>query len=206
MRIPVLRRISPTSRWFEGVIFSWPGIVLIAGVTSSGETSTENVFAASLLQSDVALANLNDNRILMKGIDAKSPTVLVVEDEEDTRYLIRVALETRGYRVCEAENGDEAIVMARQQQPDVILMDISMPQMNGLTATARIREQENMQTIPIIALTAHHDLDLRRDAAAVGFTAYLTKPIDFNWLVEFLETLLGSDSKSTLDLSRSGQS
>ena len=142
----------------------------------------------------------------MKGIDAKSPTVLVVEDEEDTRYLIRVALETRGYRVCEAENGDEAIVMARQQQPDVILMDISMPQMNGLTATARIRELQNMQTIPIIALTAHHDLDLRRDAEACGLTAYLTKPIDFNWLVEFLETLLGSDSKSTPDPSRSGES
>ena len=131
--------------------------------------------------------------------DSKSPMVLVVEDDEDTRYVTRSALEAFGYRVCEAVNGDEAIVVASREQPDAILMDISMPLMNGLTATARIREQESLRTIPIIAVTAHHEMDLRADAEACGFTAYVTKPIDFNWLVDFIKILLGSgDSNSTL--------
>ena len=128
----------------------------------------------------------------MSGIDARNPLVLVVEDDEDTRYLIRAALEPRGYRICEAENGDEAIVMACREQPDAILMDISMPLMNGLTATARIRQHENLRTIPIIAVTAHHETDLRADAEACGFTAYVTKPLDFDWLVDLIKDLLGS--------------
>jgi CheY-like chemotaxis protein len=130
----------------------------MTGVARREEIGADHAFAASILQCHVAVANLNKIQIPMNGIEAKNPTVLVVEDEDDTRYLIRLALEERGYRVCEAENGDEAIVMARQEQPNVILMDISMPRMNGLTATARIREQDNLRTIPIIALTAHREM------------------------------------------------
>jgi CheY-like chemotaxis protein len=128
----------------------------------------------------------------MKEINSQNPMVLVVEDDEDTRYVTRAALEAGGYRVCEAENGDEAIAMAAREQPDAILMDISMPSMNGLTATARIRGLENLRTIPIIALTAHHETELRADAEACGFTAYVTKPIDYNWLVDFIGLLLSS--------------
>jgi CheY-like chemotaxis protein len=128
----------------------------------------------------------------MQKTNSRNPLVLVVEDDEDTRYVTRSALENGGFRVCEAENGDEAIVMAAREQPDAILMDISMPSMNGLTATARIRQQENLATIPIIAVTAHHESDLRADAEACGFTAYVTKPVDFDWLVDFIRVLLGS--------------
>jgi len=118
--------------------------------------------------------------------------VLVVEDDEDTRYLIRLALEARGYRICEAENGDQAINVARREQPNAILMDISMPLMNGLTAAARIREDENFGTIPIVAVTAHQGMDLRADAEACGFTAYVTKPLDFDWLGDLIKDLLSS--------------
>ena len=118
--------------------------------------------------------------------------VLVVEDDEDTRYLIRLALEARGYRICEAENGDQAINVARREQPNAILMDISMPLMNGLTAAARIREDENFRTIPIVAVTAHQGMDLRADAEACGFTAYVTKPLDFDWLGDLIKDLLSS--------------
>jgi CheY-like chemotaxis protein len=139
----------------------------------------------------------------MSEIDSRNPIVLVVEDDEDTRYLTRLALEARGFRICEAENGDEAIVMAFREQPNAILMDISMPLMNGLTAAARIREHENFRTIPIVAVTAHHEMDLRAGAEACGFTAYVTKPVDFDWLVGLIEDLLSStDRKPAKDLSR----
>jgi CheY-like chemotaxis protein len=123
-------------------------------------------------------------------IDPRNPIVLVVEDDEDTRYLMRLALEARGYRVCEAEDGEQAIATAVREQPDAILMDISMPLLNGLTATARIRERSELRKIPIVAVTAHNETDLRASAEASGFTAYVTKPIDFDWLDEFIKGLL----------------
>jgi CheY-like chemotaxis protein len=123
-------------------------------------------------------------------IDPRNPIVLVVDDDEDTRYLIRLALEARGYRVCEAEDGEQAIATASREQPDTILMDISMPVLNGLTATARIRERSELSKIPIVAVTAHNETDLRAGAEASGFTAYVTKPIDFDWLDEFIKGLL----------------
>ena len=76
----------------------------------------------------------------MSESDLNNPIVLVVEDNEDARYFMRLALEDRGYRVCEAENGEQAIAVAGREQPNAILMDISMPVLNGLTATARIRQ------------------------------------------------------------------
>ena len=126
----------------------------------------------------------------MSGIDSKYPVVLVVEDYDDTRDLMRFALEARGYRICEAENGDEAILIACRERPDVILMDISMPVLNGLTATARIREHHELRKIPIVAVTAHQEMDLRASALASGFTAYVTKPIDFDWLDDLIKSLL----------------
>src|SRR5438067_8771193 len=119
-------------------------------------------------------------------IDSRSLMVLVVEDDEDTRYLMRLALEARGYRVCEAEDGERAIAIACREQPNAILMDISMPVLNGLTATARIREHYELRKIPIVALTAHKEEDLRAGAQACGFTAYVTKPIDFEWLDDLI--------------------
>jgi CheY-like chemotaxis protein len=126
----------------------------------------------------------------MSGIDSNNPMVLVVEDNEDTRFFMRLALEGRGYRVCEAENGERAIAMACSEQPNAILMDISMPVLNGLTATARIREHDEFRRVPIVALTAHKEEDLRSGAQACGFTAYVTKPIDFDWLDDLIRRLL----------------
>jgi len=126
----------------------------------------------------------------MSEIDPKNPLVLVVEDNDDTRYLMRIGLEARGYRVCEAENGEQAIEIAGREQPNAILMDISMPVLNGLTATARIRERPELSTIPIIAVTAHLDVDMREGAQASGFTAYVTKPIDFDWLDDLIKGLV----------------
>src|ERR1700674_117189 len=126
----------------------------------------------------------------MSGIESNNPLVLIVEDYEDTRYFMRLALEDRGYRVCEAENGEQAIDIACREQPSAILMDISMPVLNGLTATARIREHYELRKVPIVALTAHKEMDLRAGAQACGFTAYVTKPIDFDWLYDLIRRLV----------------
>jgi len=123
--------------------------------------------------------------------DSRDLVVLVVEDVDDTREVMRLALEERGYRVLEAENGEHAIEVALAEHPDVILMDLSLPVLDGLEATARLRQHKEFGNTPIIAVTAHQETDLRADAQASGFTAYVTKPIDFDWLKELMSGLLG---------------
>ena len=117
-------------------------------------------------------------------------TVLVVEDFEDTRYLMRMELERRGFRVLEATNGEEGVAVATRERPDIILMDIGMPVMDGIEATRRIRAEEDSRDLLIVALTAHHETEYRASALAAGCDAYLTKPIDFDWLIDLLGRLL----------------
>ncbi|MFL6209878.1 MAG: response regulator [Pyrinomonadaceae bacterium] len=117
-------------------------------------------------------------------------TVLVVEDFEDTRYLMRMELERRGFRVLEATDGAEGVEVATREQPDIILMDIGLPVMDGIEATRRIRAQVDARDRLIVALTAHHETEYRANALAAGCDAYLTKPIDFDWLIDLLGRLL----------------
>ena len=122
--------------------------------------------------------------------DAPYPTVLIVEDVEDTRYFMRLAMEQLGYLVIEAADGAKAVEIALRERPDVILMDLSIPVMDGIAATTSIRANEEMREVPIIALTAHQELDLRSEAKASGFDAYVTKPIDVDFLDELIRGLL----------------
>jgi len=117
-------------------------------------------------------------------------TILLVEDDEDTRYLMRLELERRGYRLIEAEDGEKAVALAQQEHPDIILMDISLPRMDGLEATKLIRNHDRMHAIPVVAVTAHQESDYREEAKASGFDAYVTKPIDFDWLSELMVGLI----------------
>ena len=122
--------------------------------------------------------------------DAPYPTVLIVEDVEDTRYFMRLAMEQHGYLVIEAADGAKAVEIALRERPDVILMDLSIPEMDGIAATTLIRANDEMREVPIIALTAHQELDLRSEAKASGFNAYVTKPIDVDFLDELIKGLL----------------
>jgi two-component system, cell cycle response regulator DivK len=122
--------------------------------------------------------------------DAKDLKVLLVEDFEDTRLFMRLALEEHGFIVFEAENGQTAVENANREKPDVILMDLTMPLMDGFAAAKLIRQNEQLKNIPIIAVTAHQESDFRSDAKASGFDAYVTKPIDVNWLKELITGLL----------------
>ncbi|HVF57482.1 MAG TPA: response regulator [Pyrinomonadaceae bacterium] len=125
-----------------------------------------------------------------------APTVLVVEDFEDNRFMMRRLLEMSGYRVVEAVNGQQAVETARQVHPDIILMDLSLPVLDGLAATRRIREQDGLGKVPIVAVSAHDTADFHAEALAAGCNEYVTKPIDFDQLVKLLDKLVTKESKS----------
>lgn len=117
------------------------------------------------------------------------PLVLVVEDFEDNRFMMRRLLEMSGYRVVEAVNGNQAVEAAERDQPDIILMDLSLPQLDGLAATRRIRAQQGSRRVPIVAVSAHDSADFHAEALAAGCDEYVTKPIDFDQLVNLLSRM-----------------
>ncbi len=112
--------------------------------------------------------------------------VLVVEDTPDTRELIRLMLEMRGYEVVEAERGDQAVEVAAATHPDAIIMDMSLPVLDGCQATRTIRRQPGLEHVPIIACTAHNRWEWRAKAIVAGCDEFLEKPIDFERLGSLL--------------------
>jgi two-component system cell cycle response regulator DivK len=118
--------------------------------------------------------------------------VLVVDDIVDNVALLSLDLQQEGYRVVTASNGEEAVKVALLMRPNIILMDISMPLLDGLGAATKIREDESLRTVPIIATTAFSTSGFRRAAYDVGFDGYLTKPIDFDQLHELINRLLAN--------------
>ena len=115
--------------------------------------------------------------------------VLLVEDTEDNRMMMRRLLELSGYRVSEAVNGAEAVRAAEQEAPNIILMDLSLPVIDGLAATRRIRQLPDMAEVPIIAVSAHDTADFHAEALAAGCDAYVTKPIDYSELEDLISDL-----------------
>lgn len=115
-------------------------------------------------------------------------TILIVDDFDDTRLLLRTWLEKKGYRVVEAENGNEAVAQAEAQQPDLIIMDVEMPELDGLSATRKIRALSTGQTVPIVAVSAYGADQFRDDALAAGCNEYVPTPFE----PDELEKLIGS--------------
>lgn len=121
----------------------------------------------------------------------QTETVLLVEDTEDNRFMMRRLLEMAGYKVVEATNGEEAVTLAQSERPQLILMDLSLPVIDGLAATRAIRKLNGFAKIPIIAVSAHDTSDFKADALAAGCDSYITKPIDFSQLELLIARLLG---------------
>ena len=117
-------------------------------------------------------------------------TLLLVEDTEDNRFMMRRLLEMTGYRVVEAMNGEEAVKLAAKEAPKLILMDLSLPVIDGLAATRLIRKLPDFANTPIIAVSAHDTSDFQSEALEAGCNSYITKPIDFNELEELIAHLL----------------
>ncbi|HEY6802760.1 MAG TPA: response regulator [Pyrinomonadaceae bacterium] len=122
--------------------------------------------------------------------DLKDLKVLLVEDVEDTRLFMRLALEQSGFIVIEAADGQTGVELAESEKPAVILMDLSLPVMDGFDAAKLIRQSETLKNVPIIAITAHQEETFRNGAKDSGFDAYVTKPIDINWLKELINGLI----------------
>lgn len=117
-------------------------------------------------------------------------TILLVEDNEMNRDMLSRRLERKGYQLLAAVDGAEGVAMAQAHTPDLILMDMSLPVMDGWEATRQIRATPNLRAIPIIALTAHAMAGDREQALAAGCDDYETKPIDFPNLLAKIEAFL----------------
>src|ERR1700693_2464568 len=104
--------------------------------------------------------------------------LLVVEDFEDSRFMIRRLLEMSGYRVMEASDGEQAVKLALEERPALILMDLSLPKLDGLAATRQIRKHTGLGEVPIVAVSAHDSPQSRTEALDAGCDEYVTKPID----------------------------
>jgi two-component system cell cycle response regulator DivK len=111
-------------------------------------------------------------------------TVLLVEDYEDSRFMLARLLEMSGYRVLEAADGREAVEAAERECPDVVLMDLQMPVLDGFTATSIIRRIDGICRVPVIAVSAQSTEDFISAAARVGCDRFISKPVDFDLLVE----------------------
>jgi CheY-like chemotaxis protein len=124
--------------------------------------------------------------------------ILVVDDSPDNVALVSLYLQQQGYRVVTASNGEDAINVATQMIPNLILMDISMPTLDGLGATRRIRENHTLREIPVIAVTAFGTEGFQRAAYDVGVSGYLTKPIDLDRMNLLIARLLSPSGSGKL--------
>ena len=116
--------------------------------------------------------------------------ILIVDDFDDTRLLLRTWLQKKGFDVVEAENGIRAVEAAEDTQPDLIIMDVEMPEMDGLAATRRIRELKNFQDVPILAVSAYGADQYRDHALAAGCNEYVSTPFEPEELERLIMALI----------------
>ncbi len=121
------------------------------------------------------------------------PRILIVDDNEDNRDVLARRLQRRGFDIATAIGGREAVQQASDDAPDLILMDMNMPELDGWQATGQIRA--NGVTVPIIALTAHAMQGDRERAIEAGCTDYHTKPVELDKLMELIEKLLSNSAE-----------
>src|SRR5215510_3687152 len=120
----------------------------------------------------------------------KKTRILIAEDFEDNRIALKLILNHTGFDVIEAENGQQAIEAVRREEPDLVLMDITLPVIDGLQATREIRSDEKFGQLPIIVVSAHDNEEIRREAAEAGGSEYISKPIEIGELKKLIEGCL----------------
>ena len=122
--------------------------------------------------------------------NGSAPKILVVEDNQDNRDMVVKVLKFNGYQVIEAVDGEEALEKARAETPDLILLDIYLPKMDGYEVAKRLKGDTGLRGIPVIALTAHAMKGNREQALAAGCDGYISKPIDIRELPKQIEQFL----------------
>lgn len=124
--------------------------------------------------------------------------ILVVDDAADNLAMLSLALQQQGYQVVTAANGEDAITVAEQTQPKLILMDINLPELDGLGATRRILENEALRDVPVVVVTAFGTEGFQRAAYDAGASGYLTKPIDLDRMNQLIARLLSPEGSGSL--------
>lgn len=119
------------------------------------------------------------------------PTILLVEDNEDNLRIYSTILTYSGYRVLEATDGEAGLMAARESQPDLILMDVSIPKIDGWEVTRMLKEDPSTANIPVIALTAHALATDRERAQRIGFDGYISKPAEPRFVLAEVERRVG---------------
>src|SRR6185369_17213609 len=117
-------------------------------------------------------------------------TILIVDDFDDTRLLLRTWLQKKGFHVVEAENGNRAVAEAESVRPDLIIMDVEMPELDGLAATRKIRELSGFASVPIVAVSAYGADQYRDHALAAGCNEYISTPFEPDELERLIRKLL----------------
>ncbi|MEP6922469.1 MAG: response regulator [bacterium] len=117
-------------------------------------------------------------------------TILVVDDFDDTRLLLRSWLERKGFHVIEAENGNQAVTQAETKLPDLIIMDLQMPELDGLSATRKIRQVKALENTPVVAVSAYGAEQFRDEALAAGCDAYVSTPFEPANLEKLIRSLV----------------
>ncbi len=124
--------------------------------------------------------------------------VLIVEDNQDSRELVVKVLKSKGYLTIEAEDGEEALEKARAEKPDLVLLDISLPKLNGYEVAKRLKAMEEFQEIPIVAFTAHAMKGDREKVIVAGFEGYISKPVNIRELPDQIRYFIRGKRESIL--------
>ena len=127
-----------------------------------------------------------------------SKKILIVDDNQDSRELVAKVLKNKGYQTTEVADGEEALERAVSEKPDLILLDISIPKIDGYEVARRLKSQEEFRDIPIIALTAHAMKGNREKVIVEGFEGYISKPIDVRKFPEQVRSYLRGKRESIL--------
>jgi CheY-like chemotaxis protein len=145
------------------------------------------------------LPSFNREETPQKGQSSDSQfLILVVDDAADNLAMLSLALQQQGYQVVTAANGEDAIAVAEQTHPNLILMDINLPALDGLGATRRIRENETLREVPVVVVTAFGTEGFQRAAYDAGAAGYLTKPLDLDRLNQLIARLLSPGGSGSL--------
>lgn len=120
----------------------------------------------------------------------KKPCILIAEDFEENRIALKLILNHTGFDVIEAEDGRQAVEAVRRENPDLVLMDVTLPVIDGLQATREIRSDKKFERLPIIIVSAHDSDEIRRQAAEAGGSEYISKPVEIEELKKLIEDCL----------------
>lgn len=172
-------------------------------VVAFGETNAMTDIIAPMANKDPlatsGLSKIRGNSVPREGRQIESKfVILVVDDSADNLAMISLDLQQQGYRVLTAGNGEDAVTVATQMLPNLILMDINLPALDGLGATRRIREHDALREVPVIAITAFGTEGFQRAAYDAGVSGYLTKPLDLDRMHQLIARLLSPGGSGSL--------